>query len=122
MEKPLNVLLFPYNAPETPIPPVTTKVPVVYDDDAVAAVNVVAPFEVKVVKAPVPLVVEPILEESIVLFVRLSDPAKVARVPVVGRVTPVVPVEVKVIALAPDVTRLPPRVMVLAPLFTPVPP
>ena len=44
------------------------------------------------VKAPVPLVVAPMLDESIVLFVRLSDPAKVARVPVVGRVTDVVAV------------------------------
>jgi hypothetical protein len=43
-------------------------------------------------------------------------------VPDVGRVMLVVPVVVNVMALAPEVVRLPPRVIVLLPLLTPVPP
>ena len=42
---------------------------------------------------------------SSVLFARLSTPDKVAKVPVVGNVTFVVAVEVRVIANAPDVIR-----------------
>jgi hypothetical protein len=57
-----------------------------------------------------------------VLLVKVSVPANVARVPVVGRVTFVAPVEVKVVAKAPAVTKFPPKVIVLVPLFTPVPP
>jgi hypothetical protein len=52
-----------------------------------------------------------------VLFVNVSVPAKVLNVPVVGRVTPVAPETVKVVAKAPEIVR------VLAALFaTPVPP
>ena len=52
-----------------------------------------------------------------VLFVKVSEPAKVLNVPVVGRVTPVAPETVKVVAKAPEI------VSVLAALFaTPVPP
>ena len=47
-----------------------------------------------------------------VLFVNASDPARVASVPVVGRVTFVAPVEVSVTALAPDRAKLPGRVSV----------
>jgi hypothetical protein len=57
-----------------------------------------------------------------VLFVNVSVPPNVARVPLVGSVTLVVPVEVKVVAKAPEVTKSPPKVIVLEPLFTPVPP
>jgi hypothetical protein len=57
-----------------------------------------------------------------VLFVNVSVPANVAKVPVVGRVTLVVAVEFKVVAKAPEVTKFPPKVIVLEPLFTPVPP
>ena len=39
----------------------------------------------------------------VLLFVNVSVPAKVDKVPVVGRVTPVAPVEVRVMALAPAV-------------------
>ena len=46
----------------------------------------------------------------------------VINVPVVGSVTLVNPVVVKVKALAPDVVKLPPSVIVLEPLLTPVPP
>ena len=52
-----------------------------------------------------------------VLLVRVSEPAKVANVPVVGKVTLVVPVRVLVYA------KLPEPVTVMAALFaTPVPP
>ena len=44
----------------------------------------------------------------IVLFVRVSVPARVARVPVVGSVTSVVPVEVRVVENAPAVIKLEP--------------
>ena len=52
-----------------------------------------------------------------VLLVKVSEPAKVASVPVVGSVTPVAPVTVKAVAKAPEIVN------VLAALFdTPVPP
>jgi hypothetical protein len=57
-----------------------------------------------------------------VLFVSVSVPARVARVPVVGRVTLVVAVAVIVVAKAPDVVKSPPRVIVLPVFATPVPP
>ena len=46
-----------------------------------------------------------------VLFVSVSVPAKVAKVPVVGSVTAVVFVAVNVVAKAPEVERSPPRVI-----------
>ncbi len=58
----------------------------------------------------------------IVLFDRASFPARVASVPVVGRVTFVVPVCVRVNAKAPEVVKLSPSVIVLPVLATPVPP
>src|SRR5439155_17537440 len=56
-----------------------------------------------------------------VLFVKASAPASVASVPVVGNVTPVAAVIVKVLANAPAVVRFPPSVIVPV-LLTPVPP
>jgi flavoprotein len=41
-----------------------------------------------------------------VLFVRVSTPANVAKVPAVGRVTDVAPVEVSVVANAPEVAKV----------------
>jgi hypothetical protein len=83
--------------PLTPTPPVTTTVPVVELEEAVPAVNVTAPFAVSVVNAPLlaveapigVLLMEPvvIVAPVIVLLVSVSEPAKVARVPVVGSVT-----------------------------------
>src|SRR5213592_352099 len=55
------------------------------------------------------------------LLLNASAPASVASVPVVGNVTPVAAVIVKVLANAPAVVRLPPSVMVPV-LLTPVPP
>lgn len=78
-----------------------------------------AVFPFVTVKVPVLLV---IVRPLIVLFVKASDPARVASVPVVGSVTFVAPVLVRVIEFAPLVTKLPPSVIVLLPLFTPVPP
>ena len=66
--------------------------------------------------------------ETIVLFVKVSVPANVAMVPVVGKVILVTPVLVKVVLKLPAVVKslavkiLPPNVIVLLPLFTPVPP
>ena len=57
-----------------------------------------------------------------VLLVNVSVPARVANVPLVGSVTLVVDVVVKVVANAPEVVKLPPSVIVLPELFTPVPP
>jgi hypothetical protein len=63
-----------------------------------------------------------LLKPEMVLPVKVSVPAKVARVPVVGSVTLVAAVEFRVVAKAPEVTKSPPRVIVLEALFTPVPP
>ena len=68
------------------------------------------------VNVPVLLMVE-IIGVVSVLLVKVSEPAKVAKVPVVGSVTPVAPETVKVVAKDPEI------VSVLAALFaTPVPP
>ena len=66
--------------------------------------------------------------DSIVLLVKVSVPAKVAIVPVVGKVIFVAPVLVNVVLKLPAVVKslavkiLPPRVIVLPELLTPVPP
>ena len=57
-----------------------------------------------------------------VLLVKVSVPANVLKVPVVGKVTLVVAVVVKVVANAPEVVKFPPRVIVFDALFIPVPP
>ena len=57
-----------------------------------------------------------------VLLVNVSVPAIVARVPVVGKVTLVLPEVVKVVVCAPEVVKLPPIVIVLPVFATPVPP
>ena len=65
---------------------------------------------------------------TIVLLVKVSVPAKVAMVPVVGSVILVAPVLVKVVLKLPAVVKslavkiLPPNLIVLFPLSTPVPP
>ena len=68
---------------------------------------------------PVGVVIEGLVKD---LLVKVSAPAKVAKVPVMGKVTFVAAVVVKVVAKAPDVVKLPPSVMVLPELLTPVPP
>ena len=66
--------------------------------------------------------------DTIVLFVKVSVPAKVAIVPVVGKVIFVAPILVNVVLKLPAVVNalavliLPPKLIVLLPLFTPVPP
>ena len=58
---PVTVMLPPtFKLAPIPTPPVTTTAPVVVLSDCVAAVNVVAPVAVNVVKAPVALVFAPI--------------------------------------------------------------
>ena len=47
-----------------------------------------------------------------VLLVNVSPPARVASVPVVGKVTPVVPVEVSVVTYAPTVASVLPSIRV----------
>ena len=87
----------------TPVPPLATgKVPVTPDVKLTLVIVLFTPL--------------------MVLLVNASEPAKVARVPVVGRVKVVVLVAVSVVANAPTVVRLPPSVMVLPELATPVPP
>ena len=63
-----------------------------------------------------------LLAPLIVLFVNVSAPARVANVPVTGKVMFVAPVVVKVRLLAPEVAKLPAKVLVKEPLLTPVPP
>jgi len=69
-----------------------------------------------------------LLLPEMVLLVKVSAPARVASVPVVGRVTLVLAVAVRVSANAPEVVNepavlmFPPSVMVREPLLTPVPP
>ena len=69
-----------------------------------------------------------IVGDTIVLYVKVSVPAKVASVPVVGKVTFVSPKLVKVVLNVPTVVNalavviLPPNVIVLPVLATPVPP
>jgi hypothetical protein len=53
------------------------------------------------------------LGEVRVLLVKVSVPARVARVPVVGKVTPVAPVEVNVVVYAPTVAKVAPSAMVI---------
>ena len=71
---------------------------------------------------------ETIIGDTIVLAVNVSVPAKVAMVPVVGKVIFVSPTLVKVVLKVPAVANalavviLPPKVIVLPALFTPVPP
>jgi len=48
--------------------------------------------------------------------------AVLTSVPLVGRVTLVVPVVVRVNEFAPEVTKFPAKVIVFEPLLTPVPP
>ncbi len=66
-------------------------------------------------------VVEPTLGTARLLE-RVSVPARVARVPVVGKVTPVAAVTVNTVANAPATSKFPPIVIVLVELLTPVPP
>ena len=63
-----------------------------------------------------------IVGEVKVLLVNVSEPANVARVPVVGRVTEVLAVVVTPSVCAPVCVKLPPRVSVLPVFATPVPP
>ena len=69
-----------------------------------------------------------IVGDTIVLFVKVSVPANVAIVPVVGKVIFVKPVLVKVVLKLPAVVKslavkiFPPSVIVLPELFIPVPP
>ena len=68
------------------------------------------------VNVPVLLMLE-IIGVVRVLLVKVSEPAKVARVPVVGKVTFVAPVSVRVYAKLPE-----PVTVIAALLDTPVPP
>lgn len=117
------------DAPVKPVPRV--KVPVVL------AVIVVEPPKLTVlplmvmellVNEELPMLLSVFDEPLIVLLVRVSAPAKVAKVPVVGKVTLVAPVVVRVKENAPEVVKdpavvtFPPKVVVNVPLLTPVPP
>jgi len=112
---PAPVILVPINiALATDIPPDNTTAAVPRAEASVALVNVIAPE---------PAIVVPLNEETVIVLL-LSDsvPARVARVPVVGRVTEVLAVVVKPSVCAPVWVKLPPIVIVLPVLATPVPP
>ena len=63
-----------------------------------------------------------IVGDTIVLFVKVSVPARVAKVPLNGNVTLVAPIEVRLVLKFPAVVKLPPNEIVFDPLSTPVPP
>ncbi len=101
---PVNVLLVKVSvvALPTKVSVVSGRVSVrslVCDDRTVIVLAVVAPprlnFNALVRSDTLPTVV---VESLSFLLVRVSTPAKVASVPVVGRVTPVAPVTVNVVA------------------------
>jgi hypothetical protein len=101
----------------------------VFDTDNVLALVTVKVPVLKVIVKPLIVVADATPKVGVVsagevsvLFVKVSVPARVAKVPVVGNVTVVAAVAVKVVAKAPEVVKLPPRVMVLPVLATPVPP
>ena len=106
-------------------PPILLDDAVIFErtKEAVATSVLVAASEgVEAVGLPVKLA------ETSVLLVKVSVPAKVAMVPVVGSVILVAPVLVKVVLKLPAVIKalavviFPPKVIVLFPLSTPVPP
>jgi hypothetical protein len=66
--------------------------------------------EAVVISVDAPEKVKPV--DPMVLLVNVSVPAKVAKVPLVGNVTLVAPLDVKVIAEAPEVAKLPAKVKV----------
>ena len=90
---PAPVILVPINiAYATDNPPDNTTAAVPRAEASVAEVSVTAPEAERVVAATDPAKEDPV----IVLLLNDSEPAKVARVPVVGRVTDVFPVAVNV--------------------------
>ena len=110
------------------VPAKVARVPVVGRVTLVAAVEVnvilLAPEVANVellARVNVPVVVVTV-KPLTVLLVNASEPAKVARVPVVGRVTLVFAVVVKPRVCAPVCVKSPPMVIVFPELFTPVPP
>ena len=116
-----------------PVPlPVTSPVNVINWSPEFTPPTVTSPITVNVVLVLVPpAIVNPVansvgVNPLIVLFVKLSTPAKVDKVPVKGKVTDVVPVVVKVVLKLPatvkslDVKKLPPRVIGLPSILTTV--
>jgi len=100
---PAPVILIPtYIDLVTAKPPDITTPAVVKLVASVELVKVTKPEALSVVAATEPAK----LEAVIVLLLNDSLPAKVARVPVVGSVTLVEPVEVNVILLAPEVANV----------------
>ena len=105
---------------------VLVAVPVVAELATLPAVDMVAKFASVMPAVPDkfafvnPVIV--LLAAAIVLLVKVSAPAKVATVPVVGKVTFVAPVDVSVMLFAPLVVKFPPSVIVFPVLSIPVPP
>jgi hypothetical protein len=95
---------------------------VVIEVIAAAKAVIVNSSVVSVLILGVALLVTVFIRGVLRLLLKVSVPARVARVPVVGRVTPVVAVRVRVRAKAPEVVTFPPRVMVFPEFATPVPP
>jgi len=111
-------------------PPILLEEAVILDrTNAAVATSVLLAASEGVVAVGVPVKVgDEIVGDTIVLFVKVSVPAKVDKVPVVGKVIFVAPVLVNVVLKLPAVVKslavkiLPPRVIVLPELLTPVPP
>ena len=110
--------------------------PILFDEVVIleltkAAVATSVPFALSkgVVDVGVPVKEgDEMIGDTIVFEVKVSVPDKVARIPVVGKVTFVSPILVKVVLKLPAVAKalavviLPPKLIVFVPLFTPVPP
>ena len=79
-------------------------------------------FDPDIVSAPVTEVVPDKVALLMVLFVNVSVPDSVDKIPEVGNVILVAAVVVKIVLKLPEVLKFPARVIVLFPLFTPVPP
>ena len=85
--------------------------------------TVTSPTTVKVVLVLVPPAIEKPVARAvgliplIVLFVSVSVPLKVAKVPLVGRVTLVMSVVVMVVVKLPDVVNAPPNVIDFPPIL-----
>lgn len=94
-------------------------VPVAVGKVVPPAVNTLVPDRVS---APVTEVVPDKIALLIVLFVNVSVPERVDKMPEVGNVIFVAAVVVKIVLKLPEVLKFPASVIVLFPLFTPVPP
>ncbi len=120
----LAVIVVPFILNTLPVPAVSN---VLLVKISVVALPTKVSVEVGKVNVPVLLIVD-IIGAVKVLLVRVSEPARVAKVPLAGRVTlefdalAAKATFATVVVKVPAVLIEPPKVIVFVPLFTPVPP